>query len=63
MRVAMLTGDNPQIADAIAREVGLIEEEGVVVSGAELPQDNAVLGALIDRSDGVVIRGLLRRTS
>jgi magnesium-transporting ATPase (P-type) len=51
----MLTGDNSETAGAIAREVGLIEEGGVVLSGADLPLDDAVLGALIDRSDGVVI--------
>jgi hypothetical protein len=53
--VAVLTGDNPQTAAAIAREVGLLGEGGGVLSGAELPEDDAVLGALVDRSDGVVI--------
>jgi calcium-translocating P-type ATPase len=55
IRIAMLTGDNSQTAAAIARDVGLIAEGGLVLSGAELPADEAVLGALIDRNDGVVI--------
>jgi calcium-translocating P-type ATPase len=55
IRVAMVTGDNAETAKAIAREVGLIDERGLVLNGAELPADEAVLGALLDRSDGVVI--------
>ncbi len=51
----MLTGDNPETAAAIAREVGLIDGAGRVLSGEDLPADLAVLGALIDRPDGVVI--------
>jgi magnesium-transporting ATPase (P-type) len=51
----MLTGDNAETARAIAQEVGLIGKGGLVLVGAELPADEAVLGALIDRSDGVVI--------
>jgi calcium-translocating P-type ATPase len=51
MRVAMVTGDHPGTASSIAREVGL--GDGLVIAGEELPEDDAELGALIDR-DGVV---------
>ncbi|HEX6765151.1 MAG TPA: HAD-IC family P-type ATPase, partial [Polyangiaceae bacterium] len=51
MRVAILTGDHPGTACAIAREVGI--EPGLVVTGDDLPTDEAMLGALIDR-EGVI---------
>ncbi len=54
IRVAMVTGDHPATASAIATEVGLREPDGVVVSGDELPVDEQVLGALLDR-DGIVV--------
>ena len=51
MRIAVVTGDHPGTARAVAEEVGLTPE--LVVSGDELPADEALLGALMDR-DGVV---------
>jgi magnesium-transporting ATPase (P-type) len=54
IRVAMVTGDHPATARAIARETGLLGPEELVVEGRDLPEDEQVLGALIDR-DGVVI--------
>jgi magnesium-transporting ATPase (P-type) len=54
MSVAMVTGDHPATAAAIAREVGLLTGDGTVIEGRDLPEDDAVLGALVDR-DGVVL--------
>jgi magnesium-transporting ATPase (P-type) len=51
MRVAVVTGDHPGTARAVAEQVGL--EPELVVTGDELPADEAMLGALVDR-DGVV---------
>ena len=57
IRVAMVTGDHPSTALAIGREVGLVDDAGSeprVLVGADLPDDDDALGALIDH-DGVVI--------
>jgi magnesium-transporting ATPase (P-type) len=54
IQVAMVTGDHPATAQALAREVGLLGTPAVVVDGSALPADDAALGALVDR-DGVVI--------
>ncbi len=54
IRVSMITGDHPATARAIAQEVGLLGPEQLVLEGHQLPKDDAVLGALLDR-DGVVV--------
>lgn len=55
IRVAMLTGDHPRTARAIAREVGLLGDAGVVLDGRSLPTDDAELARLLDSSDGAVV--------
>ncbi len=52
LRVAMITGDHPGTALAIAKEVGLGDRP--VLEGKNLPDDDALLGALLDH-DGVVV--------
>ncbi len=52
--VAMVTGDHPLTSMAVAREVGLLGPEEMVVVGEDLPADDDELGALVDR-DGIVI--------
>jgi magnesium-transporting ATPase (P-type) len=54
IKVAMVTGDHPSTAAAIATETGLRDDRGLVVSGEDLPADDQLLGALVDR-DGIVI--------
>ncbi len=54
IRVAMVTGDHPATARAIAAEVGLLDADGLVLEGKDLPADEQMLGALIDR-EGVVL--------
>jgi magnesium-transporting ATPase (P-type) len=54
IRVAMVTGDHPGTARAVAREVGLSLAEEFEVEGKDLPEDEESLGKLMDR-DGIVI--------
>jgi calcium-translocating P-type ATPase len=54
IRVAMITGDHPATARAIAAEVGLLLDTGWVVEAKDLPTDEAILGATLDR-DGMVL--------
>ncbi len=52
--VAMITGDHPITAEAIAREVGLTTTSQPALLGADLPDDLDDLGALLDH-DGIVV--------
>jgi magnesium-transporting ATPase (P-type) len=54
IQLAMVTGDHPGTATAIATEVGLLGEHGIVIEGKDLPEDDDALGELLDR-DGVVV--------
>jgi magnesium-transporting ATPase (P-type) len=54
VKLAMVTGDHPDTAAAVATHVGLRADDGVVTTGADLPADDAELVALLER-DGVVI--------
>ena len=54
IKVAMITGDHPTTAATIATEVGLRRGDDPVLEGRDLPADDQVLGALLDR-DGVVV--------
>ena len=54
IKLAMLTGDHPATALAIARQIGFIVGQERVLEGQDLPEDVAALGALLDY-DGVVI--------
>ena len=56
IRVAMVTGDHPETARAIAREVGLTDGDELVVVGRRLPADDRVLAAMLDRDGAVVAR-------
>lgn len=54
VKVAMLTGDHPATATAIANEVRLRSADSPVLSGTDLPADEQELAALLD-NDGVVV--------
>jgi magnesium-transporting ATPase (P-type) len=56
IRLAMVTGDHPRTARAVAIEVGLTGPDPLVVSGAGLPSGDEDLGRLLDRDDVVVAR-------
>ena len=55
LKVAMITGDHPATARAIATQVGLLRPGGVVIAGADLPVDDAEVAALLDSEAGAVV--------
>ena len=54
INIAMLTGDHPETARAIADEIGLRDLNDPVLIGDELPVDDESLGAILDQP-GIVI--------
>ncbi|MFN8052636.1 MAG: cation-transporting P-type ATPase [Acidimicrobiales bacterium] len=54
VRLAMVTGDHPATARAIGRQIGFFAGAERVLEGRDLPEDPAMLGALLDH-DGVVV--------
>ncbi len=54
IRVLMITGDHPATAAVVARKAGF--SEGEVRLGADLPEDDAALGAMLFRTITVVAR-------
>jgi len=54
IQLAMVTGDHPETAAAIATEVGLRRDGDPVWVGADLPDDDGELGEVLDH-DGIVI--------
>jgi magnesium-transporting ATPase (P-type) len=54
IKVAMVTGDHPDTAAAIATETGLRRADDPVLVGHDLPDDEQILGAVLDR-DGIVV--------
>ncbi len=54
IRVAMVTGDHPVTAAAIATAVGLRSPDDPVIEGRHLPSDDDALGTVVDH-DGIVV--------
>ncbi len=56
IRVAMVTGDHPATAAAIADQIGLRLPSSPLLTGVELPADDQLLGAMVDRDGAVIAR-------
>jgi calcium-translocating P-type ATPase len=54
--IALVTGDHPSTAKAIADEVGVYLPGAPVLTGSRLPADDAVLAVLVDRDGAVISR-------
>jgi calcium-translocating P-type ATPase len=56
LSIALVTGDHPDTAKAIADEVGLSLKGAPNLTGRQLPKDDALLAALIDHDGAVISR-------
>ncbi|HEU4915092.1 MAG TPA: cation-transporting P-type ATPase [Acidimicrobiia bacterium] len=56
VHIALVTGDHPSTAKAIADEVGIYLPGAPVLTGRNLPDDDALLAALVDRDGAVISR-------
>ena len=56
VKLAVLSGDHPATAGAVAREIGLLGPDGVVVEGRNLPDGDAELARLLEGGAVVVAR-------
>ena len=56
VRIALVTGDHPSTAKAIADEVGIYLPGAPILAGSGLPDDDELLGALLDHDGAVVSR-------
>lgn len=54
IRLAMVTGDHPATARAVAEQVGLAGPDALVAVGASLPADEDALAEMLDR-DGLIL--------
>ncbi|WP_327103014.1 cation-translocating P-type ATPase [Nonomuraea glycinis] len=56
IKLAMITGDHPGTARAIAMKVGLLGPDPLVLTGRELPDEDDALGSLLDHDGAVIAR-------
>lgn len=56
LRIALVTGDHPATAKAIADEVGLYLPRAPVLVGSQLPSDDGLLAAMLDHDGAVISR-------
>ena len=56
VKIALVTGDHPSTAKAIADEVGIYLPGAPVLIGSKLPRDDGLLAAQVDRDGAVISR-------